>query len=62
MIAANRLTPVGWSPMPGKERGGGASGEARTRSMSPVRAHSAVASNPPLAASSPCSPYAVTDA
>ena len=56
MIAPNSDMPVGWSPMPGSERAGGASGEGRTRSMSPVRAQSAVLSKPGRPASSPVSP------
>src|SRR2546427_9554459 len=48
--------------MPGSERAGGESGEGFSRSIKPVRAHSAVASKPLRGASSPCSPYAVMDA
>src|SRR5438067_40347 len=44
------------APMPGSERAGGTSSPARTRSISPVRAHHAVASKPGLFASGPVSP------
>ena len=47
--------------MPGSDREGAASGDGRTRSMRPVRAHSAVLSKPGRDASSPVSPYAVTE-
>ena len=56
MTAPNRAIAVAWSPIPGIERAGGASGPERTLSMSPVRAHHAVASKPVLFASGPLSP------
>ena len=56
MIAPKSDIPVGWSPIPGSDRAGGESGEGRTRSISPLRAQSAVLSNPGRAASAPVSP------
>jgi hypothetical protein len=56
MIAPKSDIPVGWSPMPGSEREGGASGDGRTRSIRPVRAQSAVLSKPGRLASGPVSP------
>ncbi len=56
MIAAYSETAVGWSPIPGRERAGGKSGPGLTRSISPVRAQSAVESKPVRPASGPVSP------
>ena len=56
MTAPNKAIAVAWSPIPGIDRAGGASGPERTLSMSPVRAHHAVASKPVLFASGPIWP------